>query len=330
MLFETGSVGGPGKLTLLNHDGATRWSIDVPETAYSYAVRPTKTPAFGEFSGDDVLDVAISRPLRRDYTGGGGDVLALDGRTGEIIWTADTGVHYGNVLNIFRAPIVWDCNRDGYDDIMGIVADEAYTMDGRDGTMLQLPADLTYKFNEVKRGCNWSAWGGLLIADHDLDDEPDTVISTGNIGTQGAWDLQTRRCLWVDDPGQGYWGDLPAMGDVDGDGRLEILLSNSKFQLLARDVRTGAVEWDAKDAGARTTPPMGASADIDGDGKIELVLAWGGWLWAMGCDDSGKPGVEWEVWTGLQAPSISQPLIADFDNDGAPEIIVMNKVYGKE
>ena len=328
VLVETGRVGAPGRLTLLNHDGSMRWSAAIPGTRYSDSVRPTKTPAFGEFSGDGILDVAISRPLRRDYTGGGGDVLALDGRTGGLLWAADTGVYYGNVLNICRAATVWDCNRDGIDDIMGIVADEAYTMDGRDGTMLQLPADLTYKFNEAGEKCNWSAWGGLLIADHDLDGQPDTVVCTGNIGTQGAWDLQTRRCLWTNDPGKGYWGDLPAMGDVDGDGRAEILLADSKYQFLVRDVRTGAVEWDAKEAGAPNVAPMGVSADIDGDGRIEFIHAWGGWLWAMGCDASGTPGVEWKVWTNLQAPPISQPLIADVDNDGEPEILVTNKVYG--
>jgi len=330
VLLETGGVGGAGSLTLLKHDGSVRWCVDIPETAVSATTHHVKVPAFGEFSGDEVLDVAVSRALLRDYTGGGGDVVAFDGRTGATLWAGDPGLYYGYVLNPFRGVPVWDYNHDGCDDIMGVVADEAYTMDGRDGSMLQLPADLTCKFNELKKGCSWTAWGGVVIADADLDGEPDSVISTGNIGVQGAWDLQTRKPLWINDPGKGYWGDLPAMGDVDGDGRLEILIADSKFQYCVRDVRTGRVKWDAETLNLPATAPSGVSVDIDGDGRIDFVQAWGGWLWAMGCDEDGEPLVKWKVHTNLQAAA--QPLIADFDNDGEPEIILPGtplRVYGR-
>jgi hypothetical protein len=330
VLLETGSTGGVGTLTLLNCDGSVRWCVELPGTAFSATTPHAKNPTFGEFSGDDVLDVAVGRALIRDYTGGGGDVLALDGRTGATLWVADAGVNYMHVLNIFRAVSVWDYNHDGYDDLMGVVADEAYTMDGRDGTMLQLPADLTCKFNELKQGCSWTAWGGLVAADADLDGEPDTVISTGNIGVQGAWDLQTRQPLWINDPGSGYWGELPAMGDVDGDGRLEILIADSKFQYCVRDARTGEVRWDAEKMGLPGVSPTGVSADVDGDGRMDFVQAWGGWLWAWGLDPLGQPAVKWKVYTNLQAPS--QPFVADFDNDGEPEILIPGtplKVYDR-
>lgn len=320
VLLETGSTGGTGTLTLLNYDGSVRWCVAIPGTAVSATTHHAKVPAFGEFSGDNVLDVAVSRALLRDYTGGGGDMMALDGRTGATLWMADTGVYYSNVLNPFRAVPVWDYNHDGYDDIMGVVADEVYTLDGRDGSMLQLPADLTCKFNELKPGCSWTAWGSVVVADSGLDGEPDTVISTANIGVQGAWDLQTRKPLWINDPGSGYWGELPAMGDIDGDGRLEILIADSKFQYCIRDARTGKVRWDSKELGLPATCPTGVSCDIDGDGRTDFIQAWGGWLWALGCDEHGQPRVKWKVYTSLQCPP--HPLIADFDNDGEAEIII--------
>ena len=110
------------------------------------------------------------------------------------------------------------------------------------------------------------------------------------------------------------------MGDIDGDGRLEILVVDSKFKQCIRDVRTGKIKWDTGALALPATAPTGVSADIDGDGRIEFIHAWGGWLWAVGCDKSGRPGVEWKVYTGLNAPP--QPLLADFDNDGDLEIII--------
>jgi hypothetical protein len=72
------------------------------------------------------------------------------------------------------------------------------------------------------------------------------------------------------------------------------------------------------------------SADVDGDGRMDFVQAWGGWLWAWGLDPLGQPAVKWKVYTNLQAPS--QPFVADFDNDGEPEILIPGtplKVYDR-
>jgi len=78
-------------------------------------------------------------------------------------------------------------------------------------------------------------------------------------------------------------GGLPAVADLDGDGRLDIILP-------AGDGATTRIWWaaalalDVPTAGARTA----AAADVDGDGRADIVLAADG------------PGPAAALWVGVQ------------------------------
>ena len=77
----------------------------------------------------------------------------------------------------------------------------------------------------------------------------------------------------------------PAVDDIDGDGRLEIVFSNYSITVL--DAATGKQKWKVNSGKDRSTPfaefnlsnghtwPDIEIEDINGDGKKEIITAHG-------------------------------------------------------
>ncbi|TXT64884.1 MAG: putative Dolichyl-phosphate beta-D-mannosyltransferase [Promethearchaeota archaeon] len=108
----------------------------------------------------------------------------------------------------------------------------------------------------------------------------------------------------------------PALGDVDGDGKLEIILGSSDNTVYSLNGEDGSVNWTYSTDGPIISSP--ALGDVDGDGKLEVVI---------GCNDkkiyvlNGEDGsVNWTYSTG--GPILSSPALGDVDGDGKLEIIL--------
>jgi len=103
-----------------------------------------------------------------------------------------------------------------------------------------------------------------------------------------------------------------ATGDIDGDGFPEIIANDaSGTQLLAFE-SNGSFKWRSPVLQAVN---WGAPA-IAADPEAEIVLVNGGLVWLLEPDLS-------VIWGGVSLPGGGvggPPTIADFDNDGAPEI----------
>src|SRR5512138_3272893 len=123
----------------------------------------------------------------------------------------------------------------------------------------------------------------------------------------------------------------PAIGDVDGDGRNEVVFGSFNFlvYVIRRD-GTSLPGWPVAVRDTIWSSP--ALFDLDGDGKLEVIIGStthyeptpndtpnGGALNVFRADGSHFPGFPRYV-TPLGIDS--SPAVGDIDGDGHPEIVV--------
>lgn len=129
------------------------------------------------------------------------------------------------------------------------------------------------------------------------------------------------------------WYSSPAVADLDGDGKTEVIASAYSIAVLKGE--SGALVWRVPSGHDRRTPgadnvgrtwPGIVVTDIDGDSKLEIVSAHGGGYVSV-YDHSGyfQGG-----WPRRPASNELRGLnVADIDADGTDEIVVTGAVYGK-
>ncbi len=194
----------------------------------------------------------------------------------------------------------------------------------------------------------------FIAADVDGDGHVEIVIANEVNGQTGVlkWDGAALVVVWVSAiPLEGPVGDSKygrdnfITADVDGDGRVEIVIANNG------ESRTGVLKWD----GTALTPAwMGArslggiagnwnrgedsftAADLDGDGRVEIVIA---------SDADGRTGVlKWDgaalvlFWVspspldgsaGSWKRGRDSLIAADVDGDGHIEIVLAGDGDGR-
>ena len=263
-------------------------------------------------------DVAVSR-YNMMRTGVATDVGAIT--TPVVLWTFATN---GTVAT---SPLAADVDGDGSVEIVlgefkpGDAADGSrlgYILDGSGNVRYTIPL----RHNSV----------AAAVADLDGDGENDLVYSEGShsdvaggIGFavfHGADGSPTWRFTTPFDGGEGFFAS-PALTDVDGDGKLDLVAGSMDHTAYALRGTDGSVLWRSPrlDHYVRHSTPL---ADLDGDGDLEVTFhTEAGSVYTLDAR-SGTP--EWSV--DLGDIVAATPAVADLDGDGRLDVVYSLVVDG--
>ncbi len=135
-------------------------------------------------------------------------------------------------------------------------------------------------------------------------------------------------------PVAGHFHLAPAFGDLDGDGRLDLLLGQWGSRLGWYRIASGRIEpvdtaLVTITRGSNTVPALG---DLDGDGDLDLVIGESSGALNYYRNDGGPARPAFTLvsdeWQGIDVGRRSAPLLADLDRDGDLDLLVGSESGG--
>jgi uncharacterized protein (DUF2141 family) len=234
-------------------------------------------------------------------------------------------------------PAFADIDGDGDLDLLVGTAAGKLVLFRNDGTRKEPKwSQVTEKFLDYDGGRMASPY----FADVDGDGKIDLLVGTESGAIRyyrGTGKAEGGGFVRVADPvptGQAGRNASPSVADLNGDGRLDLLVGTFSGHLMSfnRTDKLGAVEFALSnrrfmgvDAGVSSTPCVG---DLDNDGVLDLVVG----------SDQGNlinfkkvppgPKNEWgwekgsDYFKGIKFPLGSTPRLADIDGDGDEDLFV--------
>ncbi len=173
-----------------------------------------------------------------------------------------------------------------------------------------------------------------ILADLDGDGKPDLFVSKGSSNTAGVFrntssggNISFATELDLAATGNNHEGT--ALGDLDGDGKPDIVLTNSNgtnsVSVFRNTSTVGSISFSAKmDFPVVNGPYSVAVGDLDGDGKPDLVIANNGANQISVYRNTSTPGnisfdARIDFTVGTNPYSIA---IADLDGDGKADLAI--------
>lgn len=215
--------------------------------------------------------------------------------------------NYGDGRNFLSVPVDWDD-----DGIMDIVAGNAvYRKDGSVLRWLGLSSAPSNRYTEDAIPA---------IADLNGDGKPDVVkvnwgyvVAILNNGTE----------LWRQAVPGGGNGGPPTIADFDGDGDPDVgVAGKGAYGVFRND---GTLLWQVPVTDESSSVTGSSVFDFEGDGVAEVVYADEYSLWVF----AGPTGrVLMREQSHGSATLYENPVIADVDNDGQTEIVIVSNGYG--
>jgi hypothetical protein len=291
---------------------ATAGSVPLPPTGTPTG--PKAAPVRNDIDGDRKADPILWNAVTGVWT------WQNSSSTSATQSSTMSGIQFGNAALGDRA-LSGDLDGDGIADLI--------TWRASTGTWFWLLSSTGYDANQPGQ----KQWGNInlgdwpLVADMDGDRRSDLVIWRS---TTGTWFWLTSSTNYsyasagVKQWGDGQWGDIPLLGDFDGDGKADLTVwrsYNGSFYWLTSSTAYNWAYANLRQWGNSTLQDQPMLADLDGDGKVELVV-WrpgtGTWFWLTSASLYGTADqVQW----GSQYYG-DIPLLMDFDGDGRSDIAV--------
>lgn len=177
------------------------------------------------------------------------------------------------------------------------------------------------------------------VGDLDNDGVPDIVVGFGSQFANGLGGVRALRRdgtqLWqrITGGGDGIEDAVvsaPALGDVDGDGQVDVVFTSFDQNVYLVNAATGANKpgWPRPLCDTIWSSP--ALFDLDGDSRLDIIVGVdahmdaacntpnGGCLHALRYDGTELPGFP----ICIDQVISSSPAVGDIDGDGRPEIVV--------
>lgn len=314
---------GPGRcarVEAVGLDGWVAWHRDFPafrRRPFAWNCNGLVNWGAGRFLGRKGEDLIVS--LRRN-TMHSDECHALRGDTGEEAWRQEGSVTVGKETRGFGGRLFAALSRGERDDLVSGYPDIYYIADGRTGEVLTERILARGAFPISPKGEKretewWVAYHVPILADLDGDSAPEVLLAGGPYLTAAL--RLSGEPVWHTDY---VWGKparpMQGIGDVDGDGLVEVGSCEPDRGFVCLDGATGQVRWTWPDL--RANPSSIVTCDVDGDGLEEFVLAGEKDLIAFN-GKGGSPGVVWRM--PLPA-ACRQVVIADADGDGLAEILM--------
>ncbi len=246
--------------------------------------------------------------------------------------TAPVPMRYGwpQVVNMESSStaVVADVSGDGVNEIFvaadkvyGFALDGAELADGDNNPLTKgVISDLGYFYrNSSLAGGNLTDSPGieLVAASWDTGEVYVFEFADGPGGIEASVAPGWPRDI-ANPAGLGIWS-TPSLGDIDGDRRLEILVTDIGGYLNAWHADGSTVAGFPKSGLGTWTRSAAALVDIDGDLDSEIFLTTSsGRLYGFQGNGAALPGFPK---TGMTA-IFSSPAVGDIDDDGFPEIVV--------
>ncbi len=298
-------------------------------------------PAFGHLGGSGGNDVAIGvlggafNPNRTTIA----NLIALT-RDARGSWVERTRQLVGNIdVGSESIPALVDWDGDGDLDLLlankidpaDLSTSRVYWFEnrGREGLHMRgvLPAPFTGVYH-------------LAPAFGDLDGDGERDLLLGGWGPRIAWHRNTGRnpdgtprftpadsAMVTITRGS---NTTPALGDLDGDGDLDLLIGeasgalnyyrNEGTRTAPRFVLVGD-EWEGIDVGRRSSPHL---ADYDGDGDLDLLVGSevDGVVLYRNEGSQTVPRFVRDDTFRLDAPALAAPVLGDLDGDGQADLVL--------